>query len=150
MPILKSAKEELAVQNHIRGMSIVDSHEGAGYKRSLQNSSRMFKLPRVRTRVEELQGRAADKAIMGKAEVIRDLKRNADAAFTNKQIGASNRALELIGKDQGMFKDRFELTGKDGGAIEVADVGEAVKREVAEQFGGAVAGDPGEGDPVVH
>ena len=55
-------------------------------------------------------------------------------AFTFNSTGA-NRALELIGKHLGMFVERKEHTGKDGGPIqyENIDVEEARKR-VAEQF----------------
>ena len=55
-------------------------------------------------------------------------------AFTFNSTGA-NRALELIGKHLGMFVERKEHTGKDGGPIqyENIDVEEARKR-AAEQF----------------
>jgi len=39
-----------------------------------------------------------------------------EGAYQFDSSGA-NRALELIGKHLGMFKDKLELTGKDGGAI---------------------------------
>src|SRR5690606_39413482 len=33
----------------------------------------------------------------------------------------ANKALELLGKHMGMFTDKHELTGKDGGPIETRD-----------------------------
>ena len=42
--------------------------------------------------------------------------------------------LELLGKHLGLFKDRFELTGRDGGAIEVNDT-EAARRIAAMLLG---------------
>ena len=55
-------------------------------------------------------------------------------AFTFNSMGA-NRALELIGKHLGMFVERKEHTGRDGGPIqyETIDIEEARKR-VAKQF----------------
>lgn len=45
------------------------------------------------------------------------------AAFTF-QAAPANRALELLGKHLGMFPDKVEHTGKDGGPLQVADVSE--------------------------
>lgn len=41
------------------------------------------------------------------------------------QAPAANRSLELLGKHLGMFPDKVEHTGKDGGPLEVADVTDA-------------------------
>jgi hypothetical protein len=40
--------------------------------------------------------------------VLRELRDNALAAKQNRQNSASNRALELLGKELGMFRDRNE------------------------------------------
>lgn len=149
MAALKNTKEEATVQNHIQGMSQTDAHDAAGYRRSDPNASRMFALPRVKARIAELQERAADKAVITKSDIIKDLKRNADDAHIAKQYGASNRALELIGKDMSMFKERFELMGENGGPIEVADVSESVEREIDKLFA-EPAGIAGGGEKVVH
>lgn len=39
----------------------------------------------------------------------------------------ANRSLELLGKHRGMFSDKVELTGKDGGPVQVWKWG---KREI--------------------
>lgn len=44
-------------------------------------------------------------------------------AFTF-QAGAANRALELLGKHLGMFVEKVEHTGKDGGPIQTEDISE--------------------------
>lgn len=54
-----------------------------------------------------------------------------------------NSALEKIAKHLGMFVERMELTGKDGGAIETRDVGEArelVRGRIARLAAGAATG----------
>jgi phage terminase small subunit len=50
-------------------------------------------------------------------------KRNAKVEYIHKiKFWDKNSALEKIAKHLGMFVDRQELTGKDGGAIEFADM----------------------------
>ena len=70
----------------------------------------------------------------GKPVFVENADGNEVPAFTFNSTGA-NRALELIGKHLGMFVERKEHTGKDGGPIqyENIDVEEARKR-AAEQF----------------
>lgn len=50
-------------------------------------------------------------------------KRNAKVEYIHKiKFWDKNSALEKIAKHLGMFVDKHELTGKDGGAIEFADM----------------------------
>ncbi len=50
-------------------------------------------------------------------------------AFVFNAAGAT-RSLELLGKHIGMFVDRTEITGKDGGPVELADAKAALLRGV--------------------
>jgi len=48
------------------------------------------------------------------------------------QAAPANRSLELIGKHLGLFPDKVEHTGKDGGPIETVDVSEnEIARRIA-------------------
>ncbi len=56
------------------------------------------------------------------------------AVDTFNAAGA-NRALELIGKHAGMFVDRFEHTGKEGGPIATSNVTpEGIVRDIDDLF----------------
>lgn len=52
-------------------------------------------------------------------EAVLDREGNATGEYTFNATGA-NKAIELIGKHLGMFKDKVELTGKDQGPLQVA------------------------------
>lgn len=55
----------------------------------------------------------------------------------------ANRSLELLGKQVGMFSDKLELTGAEGGPIEVDIAGKAAR--LREKLA-ALLDDAGEGD----
>ena len=61
----------------------------------------------VQARVRELQHMIAkmslDQAAIDRAFVLRELRDSAITAKLNRQWSASNRALELLGKELGMF-----------------------------------------------
>lgn len=52
------------------------------------------------------------------AEAVRDREGNETGEYTY-QGSVANKALELLGKHVGLFGDKLEVTGKDGGALEV-------------------------------
>lgn len=52
------------------------------------------------------------------------LKRLIHESKTAEKDAARVKALELVGKHLGMFTEKLELTGKDGGPIEIADITE--------------------------
>jgi hypothetical protein len=56
----------------------------------------------------------------------------------------ANRALELLGKHLGMFIDRHELAGKDGGPIQTEEV--KARDEVARRIAGLAARNGAAGD----
>lgn len=66
-------------------------------------------------------------------------------------------ALEMLGKHLGLFRDRVEVTGKDGGAIEVADARASLeskldlimKRRSNEQFQSLMNGSLGEEQDII-
>lgn len=54
------------------------------------------------------------------AEPVRDREGNETGVYVYNG-SVANKALELLGKHLGMFTDKHELTGKDGGPIETRD-----------------------------
>jgi phage terminase small subunit len=100
----------------------------------------------VSARIAEVRSAAAEKVVVDQAWVLERLMRNARIAMgeekikvsirpkgtdgrlldatveleiTDRDPAAANKALELLGKHLGMFKEVHEHTGKDGGPIEV-------------------------------
>ena len=58
MAALENSKQELFALAIVRGESEADAYEGAGYRRSEPNASRMRKNDRVAARIEELKAKA--------------------------------------------------------------------------------------------
>ena len=143
MPILKNAKHERFAQLLASGKSSVDAYEEAGFVRNRSAASILKSKPHIGVRVTELLDKTAKRVEIDKAWVLRKLVKNMRRALqetpVRKFIGGEwvetgvyqyegavvNRALELLGKEQGMFVDRSknEHTGADGGAIAVIPAG---------------------------
>lgn len=123
MPVLPNPRQEKFAQELAKGASVSDAYEKAGFKRHRQNASRLMSNDDVRARVDELTAAAAEKAVLTKAWVIERLMTNAERALQHEAVKDSegretgeftyeghvaNRALELLGKEIGMFVDRTE------------------------------------------
>jgi len=69
----------------------------------------LMKKPAVKIRVDELKRVSSESAIMGlsvsKSLILEQLRENCEAAMEEGDRSAANRALELMGKEIGMFKD---------------------------------------------
>jgi hypothetical protein len=110
-------------------------------KGAAQSANRLLKDAKIRARVSGLQEaaaeRAVEKAALNRAWVLDQLRENVERAMKataptdehgrlcgeyRYEGSVANRALELIGKELGMFKDRIsqEMTG--GGTLEVVFV----------------------------
>lgn len=137
MPVLDNAKHERFAQEIVKGASQREAYRTAGYPTKSDaaadaSASRLLSTAKVAARVAELQEfiseRAVEKSAVSKAWVIAKLVENVERAMTNEPVkdaqgnetgeykyngNVANRALELIGKEQGMFVDRKEV-GKPG------------------------------------
>jgi phage terminase small subunit len=114
------------------GKPRLEAHELSGYKADKNNASTLARQPHINARIAELQGRAAEIAVqvtalntgITKSWVLEQLRTNAlDGLRKGKKSGGSsvaNRALELIGKEIGMFIDRQEQ-GKPGDFAHLSD-----------------------------
>lgn len=144
MPVLENAQHELFVQELVKGASQREAYRSAGYNtksdaaadasasRLLSNAKVAARLAELQTKVEE---RTVEKTAVSKAWVIAKLVENVERAMQaepvldseGKETGefkyngnVANRALELIGKEQGMFVERKEV-GKPGDFAGVDD-----------------------------
>jgi phage terminase small subunit len=104
---LKNAKQERFCQLLVSGENQTRAYVLAGYsqKGATTHAARMVITGPVSARVQFLQQRAASKAEITAASVIRRLNRNAEAAFDGGDIPASTTALVALGKTMGIFVD---------------------------------------------
>ena len=115
MPVLDNARHERMAQGLAKGMPADAAYAAAGFKPHRGNAARLRANQSVRRRVQELQSRAAERAEISKAWVLDRLRAVVEAAMVENEEGAmvnaaaANRALELIGKDLGMFVDRRDI-----------------------------------------
>lgn len=139
MPVLSNPKWELFAQELAKGTTAEKSYEIAGYKPNRGNAVTLKQNESISERVvellaerEKMHGQATAKAVervaLTKEWILGKLIDNAERALQAQQakdaegqpIGdfkyegsVANRALELLGKELGMFVDRKEI-GKPG------------------------------------
>jgi phage terminase small subunit len=143
VPVLTNARHEHFAQLVAGGKTPPAAYVLAGYSEAgaTQSANRLLKKADVLLRVEELRKsveepareRAIEKAAVDKAWVLSELievvkmAKQAEPVYDNdgnpigeykQNLAAGNKALELIGKELGMFVDRKEIRT---GALEEAD-----------------------------
>jgi phage terminase small subunit len=105
MPRLDSTRHERFARALAEGEMAINAYVAAGYKPNRSAASRLSSDVNILARVNELRGDLFEHSKLDRAWIISRLMRNAE-----KENGAvSNRALELLGKTMGMFKDDSEL-----------------------------------------
>jgi hypothetical protein len=105
MPVLPNARHEAFAQAVAKGKSATEAYTSAGYKGDRGAASRLSANINVQRRVTELQAMTAEKVAIDQAWVMSKL---VDVANQNDNLNAKNKALELIGKELGMFVERSE------------------------------------------
>lgn len=127
MPVLKNPKHERFAQEIAAGTQIAVAFEKAGYSPSPNNAHRLKAHPQIRLRIEELLkvGEARVVQVLEKAALTREwvidrLVENVERAMQHKEVmqggkptgeyvydgSVANKALELLGKELGMFVER--------------------------------------------
>jgi phage terminase small subunit len=102
------------------GKSAAAAYEEAGYCPHNGNAYALRHREDVSARIDELlaeraaqnaeaSAKAVEKLALTQEWVLGELKQNAEKAAKTGQYGPANRALELIGKQLGMFIDRAEI-----------------------------------------
>jgi phage terminase small subunit len=147
VPALLNPKWEKFAQAVVSGKQATEAYREAGYCPDNSNSvhaaaSRLLHSVKVRERIDELHGRAAAAVQVSKSWVLEKLIANAERAMTSEPVldregeptgeytyqgNVANRALELIGKELGMFVERQE----HGAAGEFEELSTEQKRERA-------------------
>lgn len=109
MAVLSNQRHEAFAQALAKGLTADEAYKQAGFKPNRGNASTLKAKKNIQARVAELQGMAAERVVVDREWVLAKLVENA----TNTQEtnpSASNQALQLIGKELGMFVDRSENT----------------------------------------
>ena len=107
MPVLENPKHEAFAQALAKGKTADEAYQLAGYAANRGNATRMKANESILGRVTELQGMAAERVVVDREWVLARLIENAKNCQSDNPA-ASNKALELIGKELGMFIDRSE------------------------------------------
>ena len=108
MPALPNPRHELFAQELAKGNTADAAYMTAGYKPDRHHAARLATKGHVKVRVSELLGRAAEKAVIDRSWVIGKLILEHSRASERRQHVPAIRALELLGKECGMFVDRTE------------------------------------------
>lgn len=93
----------------------------AGYspKSAEVTACRLLRNAKICEAIDQKRVKIAEKAELSAEWVLRELARNHELAKGIGELAASNKALELIGKHLGMFKDKVEMTGENGAPLNV-------------------------------
>ena len=108
MPALGNARHERFAQELAKGKSASEAYVLAGYEESRSAASRLSANVNVQARVDELKERAAANVSLTREWVLEQLVDNASKAKAAGDFGPSNQALNLLGKELGMFVERTE------------------------------------------
>lgn len=112
MPPLENTKHERFAQELAKGKSQSEAYVLAGYKPSFANASTLRTNQKVAARIAEIQGRAAVRAEMTVADIIKELEEARQAALQadTPQSGAAVTASMGKAKLLGLVVDKSEQT----------------------------------------
>jgi hypothetical protein len=114
LTLLRNPRHEKFAQLVATGQSPAQAYVAAGYEErtSYTCGPRLLKRIEVLARVNELRKSVAQSAVnhagLNREFVLTELMDNAIKAKENQEWSASNRALELLGKELGLFVDRSD------------------------------------------
>lgn len=132
---LLTEKQMAFVEEYVKDFNGQAALQRAGYNANRGNSGRLLNQmkanPAIKIALEYYIEKRAEKATVDTQYVmqqwikqIENMKQKAEDGDP-KAAAIILRASELIGKSIGMFIERTEITGKDGGAIEIEEINDA-------------------------
>ena len=95
------------------------SCENMKYATINNNASKALEHNEIAARIAELRAPAVANAQITLEQHLNDLKRLRDLAEASEKFGPAVQAEMARGKASGLYVDRTELTGKDGGPVEM-------------------------------
>lgn len=88
--------------------------------------------PKIRDYIAKLVAEAADRAVVTRESMLVEMAQNRDMALDAGEIGAAVTSSRDRARVAGLLKDKVELTGKDGAAIQVEEQVTLEDRSVTE------------------
>ena len=114
-----NAKQQRFILEYLKDRNATQAAIRAGYSKRTAGSQGhdLLKNPEISGAILKKSAAIAEKQEISVEWVLEKLK----ATATSCEVPAvATRATELIGKHLGMFSDRVELTGKNGGPVQTA------------------------------
>lgn len=115
-------KQELFCQAMATGVTLREAQLAAGYAADPAIGSRMRDNPRIAARIKELQDEGAAKVGVTQETIAAELEEARQLAIREGQASAAVAASMGKAKLFGLLIDKSEVTGKDGGPIEVTTI----------------------------
>lgn len=119
-----NARQQRFVAEYLIDSNAAGAARRAGYSERTARSigARLLTHVDVAAAIESGQASTALKTEITQEWVIKKLLENLDGALEAKSWAAARRAVELLGRHIGMWPNRVQLTGADGGPIDVRHV----------------------------
>lgn len=113
-------KQKRFVDNYVTLGNASEAVIQAGYATKNKNrmGSKMLQQPKIKAAIDERLQEERERNELTADLVIQKLMNIVDATETDNPTAAL-RGLELLGKHLGLYRDRQEISGPDGGAIEM-------------------------------
>ena len=155
-------KQKRFVEEYLVDLNATQAAIRAGYseKTARQIGEQNLSKLDIKSAIEEAQSKRAERTKLTQDYVIRELIKVVEVCTGQKETvitevlknamdntvhahdterklydaSAANRALELLGKHLGMFKDKVEHTGKDGGPVEMITLTKEAYKEARKEM----------------
>lgn len=122
-PFQRQFCEEFLVDLNATQAVIRAGYEGNNAK---QRAFQVMDNPAVRIAIDGLRAERSKNSDVTKDDVLKGIQKAIRKAEENNNINAMLRGYELLAKHLGMFVERTEISGPDGGAIEHKKIEEDV------------------------
>ena len=116
-----NARQERFVQEYLLDMNATQAYIRAGYSPggAGQAAEKLLKNAEIADLIAKSQKKAAETFERSHGSILQDIEEIGSEARSAGAFAPALKAKELIGKHFSMWPARVELTGKDGGAIQV-------------------------------
>lgn len=111
-------KQRMFVAEYICSLNSTEAAKKAGYspKTAMEQGYQLLQKTSVQTAIQEQMDARSKRTLINADYVLNGIKNTVDAADNDF---VKLKGFELLGKHLKLFTDKTELTGKDGGAVQV-------------------------------
>jgi hypothetical protein len=124
---LENSRHEKFCQELAKGRSGVDAYVTAGYNggnNAISGAARLLTNANIKARVDAIKAKAAEKCELTVADLVKELEHARFLAAGAETPQSSAMVAATMGKAKllGMVTDKAQVTGPNGGAVQVAVV----------------------------